>query len=927
MSAIHTDRADGPEAYPRTWEADVVLSDGAVALVRPIAPEDIDGVRRFHAAQSAESIYLRFFAPLPQISDKDLRHFTHVDYINRVALVVIIDDQIAGIGRFDRLPEPEESSAEVAFNVSDAHQGRGIASVLLEHLADIGSQRGLRRFLADVLPQNRRMLGVFRDAGYEVSNEYDDGLLVVSFDIEPTDRSREVRLAREHRAESRSMRRVLRPRSVAVVGVSSADESLGRTVSEHILDGGFTGPMYAVGRRAAAAGVHLRGERVYASLDDLPAEVDLVVVAVPAEDVLDVVDQCGRRGTRALVVLTAGFTDTGTLQGTGRQTAMLSAVRARGMRLLGPNCLGMITTTASDTPASGTTASDTTLVGTLNASLAPRMPPAGHFGIFTQSASLGVALLLGAEQRGLGMSTFISAGNRCDISGNDLMQHWIDDEETHAVGLYLESMGNPRKFTRIARALSSVKPVIVIKSGVTTSAAAPGQVMRQTKQRPQAFDAMLRQSGVIKVENIHQFMDVATLVTRTPLPRGPRVAIVSNSSALGALAADACRSWDLLVSAAPEEPSDPSTTDDVQGSGHRAASDDPVMFAAQIKRTLDRPDVDSVVACFVPPLFEADDAFMHVVAAAVQGHEKPCVTTFVGVRGDHPDVAAYPMPEDAVRALAAATRHAQWRSRDHGWPVHPPRINRRTAHDVIESFLAQHPNGGELRPAQARDLLASYDIDLWPLHPVSSGKEAKRMAARLDQPVVVKATSAALRHEPGKRWVRLGLGTPESCMEAYRDLVSDLTHADLDHLRVDGKHPIAIQACAPYGTPVQVHTAEDPLFGPVVSLAVAGAPADLLGDITYAFPPLRQVDIDDLIDGLATSPVLRGYRGAEPVDLPALHDLIARMSVLADDHPEIAHARLNPVIAHSAGISVLGAAIEVRPGQDRAESERRALTR
>ncbi|MGB5950922.1 MAG: GNAT family N-acetyltransferase [Ornithinimicrobium sp.] len=928
--AITGDRVPGAvdrPAYPRSWEADVVLSDGDVALIRPITPEDIDGIRAFHAAQSAESIYLRFFAPLPKISDRDLRHFTHVDYDDRVALVVIINEQIAGIGRYDRLSEPEEASAEVAFNVADAQAGRGIASVLLEHLADIGAQKNISRFLADVLPQNRKMLGVFRDAGYEVSHEYDDGLIVVAFDIEPTDRSRAVRLSREHRAESRSMRRVLRPESVAVVGVSSSDASLGRTVHSNITAGNFTGTLYAVGRHAAALSQEINGQQVYASVDELPAPVDLVVVAVPADQVLDVVVQCGRRETKALIVLSAGFADTGTAEGIARQSAVLAAVRARGMRLLGPNCLGLITMRHNDDESNDHGHVTHRVAHSLNASMSPRLPPPGGLGIFSQSADLGIALLDGAEHRNVGVSAFISAGNRCDISGNDVMQHWLDDDATTAVGLYLESVGNPRKFTRIARALASVKPVMVITSGISTVSSVPGQETRATRQRPQALDALLRQSGVMKVANPHQLFDVAALVSRSPLPRGRRVAIVSNSAPLAALAAQACVSWHLTVASTTS--SDDISSQHIRTGSAAARPDAADTFVAAIERALQSPDVDSVVTCFAPPIGAQglDEAVLQMVAEVIASHDKPCVTTFLGYRTSHPDLATYPMPEDAVRTLAAVTRHAQWRMREHGWPVQAHGVNRRTAHDVIESFLTAHPGGGQLDDEQSQTLLAAYGIDLWPRHLVSTSKEAKRAAARLDQAVVVKAIAPELSHEPGRRWVRTGIASPEACVVAYRDLVTDLLNADLDHLMRDGRHAVVVQAAAPQGTAVQVHTSEDPLFGPVVSFGVAGIPADLLGDISYGFPPLRTTDIDDMMTGIKVAPLLHGYRGADSVDQAALHDLIARMSTLADDHPEIASARLNPVIAHAAGVSVLGATLQLRPAVARAESERRALSR
>ncbi|MGB3827648.1 MAG: GNAT family N-acetyltransferase [Ornithinimicrobium sp.] len=883
---------DLPPGYRRAWEADVVLSDGSIALVRPIIPSDTDGLHRFHAGQSAESVYLRFFAPLPRLSDKDVHRFTHVDYDSRVALVVLIHDEIAGIGRFDRLGQGEEHTAEVAFNVADAHRGRGIGSVLLEHLADIGSQIGVRRFLAEVLPQNRRMLGVFRDAGYEVSHEFDDGLIAVSFDIEPTDRSRAVRMSREHRAEGRSVRRVLTPSSVAVVGVSADPRSMGTRTLKHIVDGGFTGSIHAIGRNAAARGEPVCGHPVLGALTDVAEPIDLVVIAVPAENIVPLIDQCSQAQAKAVLIVSAGFAEDGTPQGQERQAAVLAATREQGMRLLGPNSFGFINAGESIS---------------LNASLSPRMPPLGRLGLFTQSGALGIALLASTERRNLGISTFVSAGNRSDISGNDLMQFWLDDDATTAVGLYLESMGNPRKFTRIARKLATVKPVIVVKSGVVSRQLTPGHSVRQTQERPGAFAAMLRQSGVIRVENTHQLFDVAQLVVHQPLPAGPRVAIVTNAPALGSLAADACASWRLDV---------------VEESVAGTAFDEPAHFGAAVGAALDRPDVDSVVACFVPPLADADEQIAREVAAAVAARAKPCVATFLAVRGAPRGLPCYPMPEDAVRALAAATRYALWRARDRGVRVAPDGLNRRTAHDVVESFLARHPDGGVLDQDQAQSLLTAYGIDLWPICPVASAKEAKRAAAAVEGPVVLKAIHEDLRHEPGRRWVRMNLASGSATASAFEELTDTLAQMP------GGRPPdLAVQALAPNGTAVEISTAEDPLFGPVVSFGVAGVPTELLSDVAHRFPPLRAGDIEDMVSGIGAAPLLQGYRGAEPVDLPALHDLIARVSVLADDHPEVALMNLNPVIAHADGVAVLGARVQVARAQQRTDTGRRSLNR
>lgn len=887
---------DLPPGYPRAWEADVVLSDGSVALVRPILPGDADGIHRFHAGQSAESVYLRFFAPLPRISDKDIRRFTHVDYHSRVALVVLIRDEIAGIGRFDQLDE-EDHSAEVAFNVADAHRGRGIGSVLLEHLADIGSSVGVRRFVAEVLPQNRRMLGVFQEAGFEVSHEFDDGLIAVSFDIEPTDRSRAVRLAREHRAEGRSMRAVLQPASVAVVGVSRSSEAIGSVALRHIVDSGFEGQVYAVGR--AAAGSTASGVDVVASLSEVPATADLVVIAVPAAGVLEVVAECGATGSKAVLVVSADFADADTDEGRALQNDVLAAARALGMRLLGPNSFGLINASPEKT---------------LNASLSPRMPPVGNFGIFAQSGALGIALLASAERRNLGISTFVSAGNRSDISGNDLMQYWLDDDLTTAVGLYLESMGNPRKFTRIARKLAFIKPVIVVKSGFSEGRSTPGHAVRQTHERPEAFAAMLRQSGVIRVENTHQMFDVAQLVTHQRLPQGPRVAIVTNAPALASLAADACASWGLEI--VRESVSGRSFETSALGAGEQ--------FGAAVAAALDDPVVDSVVACFVPSLADTDQVFVQSVAAEVASRDKPCVATFLGMRGSEHGLPTYSMPEDAVRALAGVTRYAQWKARDRGPRVSVSSINRRTAHDVIESFLAARPSGGELSHEQAQALLSAYGVELWPLYPVTSSAQASERARLIDGPVVVKALAPELRHEPGQRWVRTNVGSPQACATAFAHLHQTLTERGLASAE---SSQIAVQRSAPSGTAVTISSSEDPLFGPVVTFGVAGVPTDLLADVAHRFPPLRTGDIEDMVSGIKSAPLLEGYRGAEPVDATALHDLIARVSVLADDHPEVASMILNPVIAHAQGVAVLGAHIHLARAQTRADTNRRTLSR
>ena len=881
-----------PPGYPAHWEADVVLRDGSVAHLRPITPADAEAVHRFHAGQSAESIYMRFFAPLRQLSDRDVTRFTNVDHHDRVALVATVRGDIIGIGRFDRITP---TSAEVAFNISDAYQGKGIGSVLLEHLAVIAWESGVSEFTAEVLPQNRKMISVFSDAGYEVDRHFADGVVSLRFRIQPTERSEAVRLSREHRAESVSMHSVLFPDSIAVVGASRHEGSIGHHILGNIQASGFHGTVHAVNREA----MEVLGLHSYARVSEIPDDVDLAVVAVPAEEVLEVVADCAEAGVRTLLVVSAGFAESGP-EGEERQRGLLAAAREAGMRVLGPNSFGVINNHPSVR---------------LNASLAPELPPPGRLGLFAQSGALGIAVLASAARRGLGISVFASAGNRVDVSGNDFMQYWIDDGDTDVVGLYLESMGNPRKFSRIARRLASTKPVIVVKSGVSSYGVPPGHRARPTRVRPEAFDAMLRQAGVIRVENVHQMFDVAQLLAYQSLPTGNRVAIVGNSDALGALTAEACVSWGLQVAHGPV-----SLHSDARGEE----------FSEALSAAFADPEVDSVLTCFIPPLVTLDEDVATAVRDAAVSGQKPCLATFLGMRGvverlsdtgedgQKRVVPAYAMPEDAVRALAAATRYAEWRARDRGVPVVPLGIDREAAEALVERVLAESPQGRRLEQPEVAELLDAYGIHVWGSVPVRTPEEAVAAAELVGYPVVLKSVAPLMRHHPGLSGIRVDLGSEAQLREAYSTLN--------DRLAPLSANTFVVQRMANPGVSCVVRSDEDPLFGPVVSFSIAGPPTELLGDIGHRIPPLTDVDVSDLISSVKAAPMLHGHRGAAPVHRAALSDLIARVSVLADNLPEVASLVLNPVNAHPGGVDALGAEATVAPAPRRKDPGRRSLT-
>jgi len=894
-------------------------------------PNDAERLRRFHAGQSEESIYLRFFAPLKTLSDKDVIRFTQVDHDWRVALVATVGDDIIGIARYDRL---DAANAEVAFHISDAHQNKGVGSVLLEHLAAIGQEGGVTKFQADVLPQNRKMIQVFSEAGYDVNYNFDDGVIAVSFTIEPTEQSQTVRLSRETHSEALSVRSSLFPESIAVIGASRRVDSIGHLLLNNILAGGFTGRVHAVNIEAR----HVQGLEAHSRVSEIPDQVDLAVVAVPAQSVQLVVQDCANAGVKTLLVVSAGFAESGPA-GERRQRDLLRTARSSGMRVIGPNSFGIMNSHPKIR---------------LNATLAPDLPPAGALGLFSQSGALGIAVLALAARRNLGISIFASAGNRVDVSGNDFMQYWIDDDETHAVGLYLESVGNPRKFFRIARQLALRKPVIVVKSGISSDGVPRGHRVSPSKVPPAVLQAMLRQAGVIRVEDVHQLFDVAQLVVHQPLPAGRRVAIVGNSDALGELATQACISWGLEVTHGPVSlPAEANAAD----------------FSEALDRAFADEEVDSVLTCFIPPLVTSGEDVAHAVVESAGRSEKPCAATFLGMVGvtealsgggfpegtdpehaasadipdqaaspdhaDSPDDAAsaapegtdrlprravpsYAMPENAVRALAAAARYGQWRARDRGELVEPSGLDHAAAEALVESVLAEAPQGRALTTAEAETLLAAYGVKLWPTIPVATADEAVAAAEKIGYPVVVKSISPMVRHQPAQAAMHVDLQSEASVRESFEALSARLLPLQAD--------TFVVQHMATPGVGCVVRTSEDSLFGPVVSFSIAGPTTDLLHDIGYRIPPLTDVDITQLINSVKASPLLDGYHGTAPADREALADLIARVSILAERHADVASLEINPVLAHPGGVDVLGVDIVVTPSTKRTDAERRALT-
>ncbi|MFD4457738.1 GNAT family N-acetyltransferase [Nocardia sp. NPDC058480] len=513
-----SDTPANPPAPPQHWYGDVLAADGGVVQLRPIVPADADALAAFHTGLSDRTRYLRYFGPYPQISPKDMYRTTHVDYRDRVGLVAVLGTAIIGVARYELLARPGPRAAEVAFVVADEHQGRGLGSVLLEHLAGAAAENEVVAFVAEVLAENEAMITVFREAGYQLQRSRDGSEVHLEFAIDPTEALRTVRDSREAASEARSVGNLLAPGSVAVIGASPEQTRVGGAVFANLLAGGFSGPVFPVNLHRRS----VRGVRAYATVREIPDEVDLAVVAVPPAAIGAVLDDCMAKGVKGLVVLTAGFGETGAA-GLAAEHDLVAAARGHGMRVVGPSALGI----ANTDPAVG-----------LNATLAPVLPERGRIGFFCQSGPLGAAILGEAAARNLGLSTFVSAGNRADVSGNDLLQYWDTAADTEVILLYLESFGNPRKFSRLARRVARGKPIVAVSSGRL----AAGADMDRTVVRD-----LFGQAGIIQVDSISELFDCAALLACQPLPKGPRVAVVGNSAALNWLAIDAARGEGLHV--------------------------------------------------------------------------------------------------------------------------------------------------------------------------------------------------------------------------------------------------------------------------------------------------------------------------------------------------------------------------------------------
>ena len=852
---------------------DVVVRDGSTVCVRRATADDVDALAQFFHTLSSESLYYRFLG-IPSLTEARLRALTATDDRAGASLVVESAGRIVAFAGFYRDPACADR-AEVAFAVSDALQGHGIGTRLLEQLARMARDLDISTFDAYVLAENRRMLEVFRDSGFEVTTRLEDCVFHVEISLLVTRRYEDRAAARSRAAATASMKAFFEPHMVAVVGAGRQRGKIGSEILHNLVTAGFSGTLVPVHPTAS----EIEGLTAYARVVDIPQAVDLAIVAVPASLVIGAVDDCIAKNVRAICVISGGFSECDA-EGRAREAMLVERVRRAGCRLIGPNCMGLLNT-------------DPAL--RLNATFSPIYPPAGNVAMSTQSGALGLAILDYARRLDIGISSFVSVGNKADVSSNDLIQYWADDPRTSVILLYLESFGNPKKFSEIARRVGRTKPIVAVKAGRSNAgsrAAASHTGALATSDA--VVDALFRQAGIIRTERLEELFDVAALLSHQPVPHGNRVAILTNAGGPGILAADACEANGLELTSLSEStrarlrtflPAAASVGNPVD----MLASAPAEHYARALATILEDDQVDSVIVIFIPPLVTDPGEVARAIAESARDVDgKPVLGVFMRAEGAPPalsPIPCYAFPESAALALARVTSYGRWRARPVEAPPILDRIDRVGIRAAVDRVLRR--GGGWTTAEEAATLLLAAGINCAVARVAKNLDEALQAASAIGYPVALKALGPALLHKTERRAVCLNIADPASLRAA---------HADLTTRFADEMTSVLVQEMVPPGVEMIVGALQDPLFGPIVACGTGGVLVDLLADTTFRLHPVNESDAREMIDELEGSRLLRGYRGAPAANEAALRDTLLRISELVTVAPEVRELDVNPVV-------------------------------
>ncbi len=889
----------------------IILKDGTTAELRPATASDEQAFLQFLEAMSSESRSRRFLAALkPDAAARTLvRAVTEDEQMTLVALMGGPDHpRIVATGTYVR-NRPGDDCAEIAFVVDDAYHGKGLATLLLERLALVAARHGIRRFYALTQPDNAKMLEVLRQSGFAIQEEDGRDHIVVDLSVLPNRESVTRAELRDRIATVASMQAFFRPRAIAVIGASRQPDNIGRRVLEYLVMNHFNGPVYPVNPRANVVGSIC----AYPTIGDVPGPVDLAIIAVPAQAVLPVVEACGKKGVRGLVVITAGFAETGD-EGRAAQQRVVETARGYGMRIVGPNCLGLMNT--SDEVH-------------MNASFSPVFPPRGRVAMSSQSGALGLAILEYARDLGLGLSTFVSVGNKADVSGNDLIQYWEDDPDTDLILLYLESFGNPRRFARLARRVGRKKPILVVKAGRTLAGTrAAGSHTAALAASETAVEALFRQAGVIRADTLEELFDVASLMANQPLPQGPRVAIITNAGGPGILATDA------LAGAGLEVPEPSAVTQDrlrsflpsaanLKNPVDMIASAGPEQYRQAVEAVLADRTFDAVLIIFIPVGLADSEGVATAVREAVASARsdgnvnKPVLACFMSTSGLRTPLAvgdekipSYRFPESAARALARSYEYALWQRQPAGEipDAPPPGFAIERARSICRSAYRER-GGGWLTVGETADVLDAFGLAVVHGTVVRSADEAVTAAETQGYPAAVKLVSRNLVHKTDWNGVELNLENAEAVRAACGRIAESLERVG-KRKELDG---FLIQPMVAGGTELVVGVTTDPLFGPLVAFGLGGIHVEILRDVVFRITPLTDRDAEEMVRQIRGYRLLTGYRDRPPADVEALKDTLLRVSRLVGEVSDITELDLNPVKAlrPGEGVRILDARIRV----------------
>jgi len=876
--------------YPSQYETEVLLKDGSRILLRPIRRDDTERWLAFFRRLSQQTKYLRFQRDPGEMGPEDALRFCTVDYNNTFALVGEVQREqrreIVAIGRYYRLPD--KRSARVAFAIEDAYHGKGIGTRLIGWLANVARDHGIAFFEGDVLAENERMMSVLKDYGFHIDSELRGGVYHVTIPIAKSRRVERKEAERERLSTVASIRYVLSPRSIAVVGASRQPGSLGQLVFQNIMEGGFTGVVYPVNPKADA----IMAVKAYPSILDVPGEVDLAIIIVPTQFVARVADECGQKGVRAIIVITDGFRERG-LEGAAREEELRDVALGHGMRLVGPNCMGIINTDPEVR---------------LNASFSRIYPPRGNIAFLSQSGAMGLVILEYASDLNMGISGFVSVGNRADISSNDLLQYWEDDPATRVILLYLESFGNPRKFIRIAKRVSARKPIVVVKGGTTLVGSRAASSHTGALATPEVVsDALFRQAGIIRVDSIQELFDVATLLSNQPLPEGKRLFIVTNGGGPGILAADASAQQGLtLPELSPETASKlkPTIKRDITIGNplDLTGSVTPQEFEGSLRVLAEDDNVDAVLAVFVPAAVVDStlvEEAIRRVSPLFQRRKKPLLACFMGQRGFKANlgkagsfVPCYPFPENAILALAKAIEYRELMQKPRGVVPRIKGIKRERARRIIEAAMSRYKQRPFWLPAdKIVELLDCYGVRVVETSVARSADEAAALAARAGFPVVVKLNSSTITHKTDVGGVMLDLNSGDEVKVAFKAIKDKLAAMG----RESEMEGVTVQRMVSGGIEIIAGVTQDPTFGPLIMFGLGGVQAELLKDIVLRLHPLTELDASEMVSSIKMASLFEGFRGAPPSDVQAVQDLLLRLSAMVEDIPQIAELDFNPV--------------------------------